>query len=82
MSKRAKRKRERVLARDEQGRPVDVLFEGDPGGQCPACLSREVEPIGAIGFVPAGDRSDEAGMSPIRKMRCRDCGGTWMRPGL
>lgn len=77
-----KRKRERVLERDEQGRPTDVLFDGDPALQCPACLSSEVEVTGGIGFLPVGDRVDDANMSPIRKMRCRSCAATWMRPGL
>lgn len=76
------RVKQTVNARDEHGRPSDVSFAGDPATQCPACLSTDVEPTGAIGFVPAGDRVDDANMSPIRKMRCRDCRATWMRPGL
>lgn len=77
-----KRKPDRVVRRDEQGRPIEVRFDGDPGGQCPACLSHDVAPVGAVGFVPAGDRISDDNMSPIRKMRCNACGGSWMRPGL
>lgn len=76
------RVKQTVNARDEHGRPVDVNFNGDAAAQCPACLSSEVEPTGAIGFVPAGDTIVDERMSPIRKMRCRDCRATWMRPGI
>lgn len=71
-----------VVERDEHGRPIDVRFGGDPATQCPACLSHDVEPTGAIGFLPVGDRVLDASMSPIRKMRCRSCRATWMRPGV
>lgn len=79
---RPRRKQERVLATDEQGRPTEVRFDGDPAVQCPACLGEDVEPTGAIGFLPVGDRIADENMSPIRKMRCRACGANWMRPGL
>lgn len=72
----------RVITRDEAGRPTEVFFEGDPAAQCPACLSEDVEPTGAIGFLPVGDRILDENLSPIRKMRCRTCHANWMRPGL
>ena len=76
------RKTERVLERDDRGRPTEVLFGGDPATTCPACLSTEVETWGGVGFLPAGDRILDANMSPIRRMRCRSCGGRSTRPGL
>lgn len=76
------RKPPRVVRRDDQGRPIEVRFEGDPALQCPACLSFDVGPKGAIGFVPVGDRINDVNMSPIRKMHCRSCLATWMRPGI
>jgi hypothetical protein len=79
-----RKKPDRVQARDEQGRPTDVIFDGNPALQCPACLSTNVGPRGAVGFVPAGNElllgSDA--FAPIRKMHCADCGGSWMRPGV
>lgn len=69
-----------MLATDEQGRPTEVSFDGDPASQCPACLGEDVEPFPAIGMVWVGDRGDN--MAPVRRMRCRACGANWMRPGL
>lgn len=79
---RRRRSPDRVLARDDAGRPTEVQFDGDPAAQCPACLSTAVEPWGGIGFLPVGDRILDANMAPIRRMRCRSCGGRWVRPGL
>lgn len=78
------KKNDRVLERDAEGRPIDVTFDGDPALQCPACLSTEVEPWGAIGFLPAGNELvvGDSAFSPVRRMRCRACGGRWIRPGL
>jgi hypothetical protein len=78
------RAKDRVLERDEQGRPTDVLFDGDPSSQCPACLSGNVRPVGAIGMLPsyADPRTPGEHFDNVRKMRCDDCGGSWMRPGL
>lgn len=71
-----------IKARDEQGRPIDVLFVGDAASQCPGCLSKNVESWGALGFLPAGDRISDDNFSPISRMVCRDCGGRWVRPGI
>lgn len=79
---RSRKSPQTVHARDEEGRPVDVSFSGDPALQCPACLGTEVEPWGAIGFLPTGDRIADANLSPIRRMRCRSCRARWVRPGL
>jgi hypothetical protein len=72
--------KQRVHATDGQGRPTDVTFTGDSALQCPACLSDQVESIGAVGFVPVGDSLNPD--APVRRMRCRACGGRWWRPGL
>jgi hypothetical protein len=69
-----------VHAHDEQGRPRDVTFRGNPALQCPACLSTEVEPFGAINFFPVGDNTEPD--APARRMRCRTCRAKWWRPGL
>ena len=76
MSRRAT---QTVHKRDERGRPTDVTFTGNPAVQCPACLSTEVEPFGAIHFVFVGDGDDQA---PVRRMRCRFCRARWWRPGV
>lgn len=71
----------RVIARDETGRPTLVEDPSvDPAVQCPGCLSLLVHPVGAIGFLPAGDEIDPTGA--VRKMVCRSCGGSWMRAGM
>lgn len=70
----------RVHQRDDQGRPTDVTFSGDPATQCPGCLSREVEPLRAVGFASAGDTL-ESDPVPHRRMRCAACGARWWRAG-
>jgi hypothetical protein len=67
-----------VHERDEQGRPIDVTFDGDPARQCPGCLGTNLDTL-ALGFVPVGDEREPTGT--IRRMRCLDCGAGWFRPG-
>lgn len=76
--------KQRVIERDEQGRPTAVDFSGDPAQQCPACLSDRVEPWGAIGFLPSGNELivGDTAFSPIRRMRCLDCGARYIRVGV
>lgn len=73
-----------VLKKDEQGRPVDVQFDGDPARQCPACLSENVEPFPAIGMThsDADPRRAVQSWDNHRLMKCLDCGGRWWRPGI
>jgi hypothetical protein len=50
-----KKPKQRVHATDDQGRPTDVTFAGNAASQCPACLSDQVEAIGAIHYVQQDD---------------------------
>ena len=76
-------KMQNVLKRDDQGRPVDVQFSGDPAKQCPACLSENVEAYMAIGmtFSYAAPNGTDA-WDNHRMMKCNDCGGRYWRPGI
>jgi len=72
--------KQRINARDAQGRPIDVNFSGDPATQCPGCLGTDVEPFLAIRLVPVGDTGEK--FAPVRCMRCLSCGARWMRAGV
>jgi len=71
----------KINARDDQGRPTDVTWAGDPGSQCPGCLSDDVEPLTAVGMVPV-DATLEAEPVAVRRMRCRNCRARWWKAGV
>jgi hypothetical protein len=81
---RVKKVAHKVNKTDDEGRPVDVYFTGNPRIQCPACLSTKVRPDlnRGIGFLPAGDRISDENMGMITWRKCDDCGGHWVVAGF
>ena len=40
--------------------------------ECPACLSKEVDAIGALHWIVVGNE-----MTPVSRMHCNNCGAKW-----